>query len=223
MPIHVAILKPQFLRLILSGHKTVESRLYRTAMPPVSCAQVGQRVYLKESSGPFRAVARIAAVDGHRDLTPAKVAALAKRYNDRVRGDDDYWLTKRHSRFAVFITLTDVQPIDLGPRYDKSMRAWHVLDDQHDLIHDIPLTPGGLRNNYLYIPAALGFTKRADPLQLHLPDGQTVRTDLAPRGHLRWRGWKRYYESCGLRPGDRVRFVALGRRRYRVTFLPALD
>lgn len=227
--VHVAILKPHFVPLILAGRKTVESRLYRTPMPPIGCAHVGERVYLKESAGPFRAVARIAAVKEYHDLTPTKIDELAARYNRWVCGDEAYWRSKRDSRFASFIRLVDVQPIDAGPRYTKSMRAWHVVDEREDVIVDLPVKQGGLKHHHLYVPvAACGFAEPSEGregsrsrkrLKLLLPDGLTVETDITTHRYVRWRGWGRYYKAHGMRPGDTVRLIALGHDRYRVQFL----
>lgn len=219
MAVHVAILMPKYVGLILWGRKTVESRLYRTAMPPIGCAEAGERVYVKQSAGPFRAVATIANVDEHHELTPKMVAALAGLYNDRVCGDDTYWQSKRDSRCASFITLTDVQPIDIGPRYAKSMRAWHMVDEKWDVVLDLPVKHGALRNNYLYVPKSSRLAQTDKSLRLVLPDGEAIDTDVTSRGHLRWRGWGRYYEAHKTRPGDRVRLVTEGDRRYRVQFL----
>ena len=70
---HLAILKRAYLNLILAGEKTIECRLTRMAKPPFGVVKKGQRIYLKESSGPVRAVARAGKVisrqiDGPRDL-----------------------------------------------------------------------------------------------------------------------------------------------------------
>jgi len=215
MAIHVAILKPAYVRLILDGVKTVESRLYRTPMPPIGAAHVGERVYVKQSAGPFRAVARIAAVKEYHDLTPDKVAALAARYNRAVCGDANYWRSKRDARYATFIRLTDVQPTNTGPMYAKSMRAWHVIDETPSQSLDYVLTRGGLRNRYARWPGNTGSRR----FTLLLPDGVRIDTDLTKGRMFRWRGWGSYYQAHAMRPGDRVRLVALGQDRFRVQFL----
>ncbi|MCC6682407.1 MAG: ASCH domain-containing protein [Phycisphaeraceae bacterium] len=216
MSVHVAILLPRYVDLILRGVKTIESRLYRNQMPPIGCAKVGERIYLKQSGGPFRAIARIAAVDEHRNLIPRDVNELARRYNESVCGDPEYWKSKRGSLFAAFITLSDVEPIDVGPSYAKSMRAWHVLADDSDVIHDFILTDGAIRNRYARLSNARGVR-----FTLLLPDGQQVDTDLVRGNMFRWRCWGRYYDQHKLRPGDRVRLIALGGRSYRVCFVHA--
>ncbi len=183
-------------------------------MPPIGCARVGERVYIKQSGGPFRAMARIKAIDEHRDLTPRDVDALARRYNESVCGDPEYWKSKRGSRFASFITLSEVEAIDVGPNYAKSMRAWHTLEDEADVIRDFVLTDGAIRNRYARLSNA-----RGTRFTLLLPDGQQVNTDLVRGNMFRWRGWGRYYEQHRMALGDRVQLIAIGGRRYRVCFV----
>ena len=51
--IHVAILKPNYIRDILAGDKTIESRFTKTNQPPHGRVAVGERLFLKASGGPF--------------------------------------------------------------------------------------------------------------------------------------------------------------------------
>lgn len=111
MPTHVAILLPQYIRLVLNGVKTIESRLTLMPLAPFRSVTPGDRIYFKASGGPFMATAIADAVEYHSDLTPARVDALKRKYNASVCGDDAYWTKKRGSRYATFITLRDVQPI----------------------------------------------------------------------------------------------------------------
>ncbi|MEM9882154.1 MAG: hypothetical protein AAF800_04465 [Planctomycetota bacterium] len=220
MAVHVAILRAPYVAAILAGTKTVESRLTTTRRPPLDCLAVGERLYFKVSSGPFRATATVARVDQYADLDPRAVDALAKRYEPRVGGEPAYWRAKRGSSFAVFVHLADVEPIDVGPRYAvQHMRAWYVLDDAADPMREVTLTGGALRNHYVMLPNASPAMRRAT-LRLLLPDGRVVETGFYNDGpRLTWRGWGPYFDEHNLQPGDAVRLVALGGRRYRVTFV----
>ena len=57
MSIHVAILKREYLRMVLSGQKTVESRLAKVRCPPFEQVVAGERLFFKASGGPFMAPA----------------------------------------------------------------------------------------------------------------------------------------------------------------------
>lgn len=226
MVCHVAILKPIYVNAILSGAKTIESRLMKVAMAPYGQVAVGDRLFIKDSGGPFRATAVVDDVDEYNNLQPDEVMRLHEAYVDRVGGEYAYWWGKRMSRYAVFMHLTEVEPIDVGPRYQKSgYRAWFVLDERLSPLREVVLTAGAIRNRYVRPSKAAGWSPRR--MKLILPDGEEVDTMLAERGLIQWRGWARYFDEYAMAAGDRVRFVLQGTdvlpdgervNRYRVSF-----
>ena len=222
MPIHVAILFRKYIEMILAGTKTVESRLTITPRPPYRTINPGEVIYFKASSGPFMASAVAAAVEFHDGLTPAKVAGLQKKWNPRVRGDDEYWRWKRNSRYATFIELRGVRAIapGAGPNIPPSRGpAWFTLDDtMAPKPLEVLLTAGAIRNGY--VPAPPGMKAGDGKIHLMLPDGRAVETDVYAR-RFRWRGWRGFFQSLGLRAGDRVRLEPIGPRKYRVSFVNA--
>jgi hypothetical protein len=221
--VHVAILKRPYVEDVLAGTKTVESRMMKVRCPPFGQVRVGERLYLKVSAGPFRAIARAAAVHDFSDLTPEDMRELEARFRPRVGGDDAYWQSKRSSRCATFIELDGVEPIDVGPAYTKSMQAWHVLDGAADPIREVTLTAGAIRNRYVSLRGRSESLRRSGAV-LCLPDGREIETGFYRGGsRLNWRGWQTYFERHAMRPGDAVRFLALGDRRYRVTFRRRTD
>lgn len=217
MAVHIAILKPIYARAVLAGAKTVESRLTKTAMPPYRAVAAGERIYLKQSGGPFVGMARAQRVQCFEMECAADVDALRAQFEPAVGGDDAYWHGKRDSRYATFVTLHAVEPIDVGPAYTKSMRAWHVVGDEADPVREVVLTGGAVRNGYVSLGADMA-AEADTPVTLELPDSVVVDTDLARGRMLRWRGWRRYFLAHDVAAGDRVRFVRIWDRRYRVTF-----
>lgn len=218
MPIHVAILKRPYLNLILAGQKTVESRLMRTAQPPFGCIEPGERIFIKASSGHFMATAIAGKIEQHEKLEPYDILRLRLLHDKTVCGDDAYWEMKRDSRFAVFVELTEVEPIEVGPKYPKSMRAWHIVDEKLSPLMDVTLTAGAIRNRYLSLPGTSA-KSRQRKVTLLMPDGESITTGFAAgKPMLKWRGWGAYYEADRMKPGDVVRLAALGPGRYRVTF-----
>ncbi len=237
--IHVAILHRTHLQRLLAGEKSIESRLAKTAREPWERVEPGERIFFKQSGGPFRATALADHILYVSDLTPARVADLRREYNHAIGGDDDYWRAKKHSRYATLIWLRDVEPIDRGPTLrPNAWRAWFCLDDAHDLIPPsrpaparngslrLTLTEGNLRHSHLYVrgdnlawfpPDALGGSRKNNagkPLTLHLAGGPVIETDIVEsRGLFRIRrGWRSWFESHGARPGDSV--VITPRSRY---------
>lgn len=220
MPIHVAILKREYLRMILSGQKTVESRLAKVRCPPFGKVSPGERLFFKASGGPFMATAIAEAVTDYAEQTPEQIDGLFEQWNAAVCGPQAYWQDRRDRPFATMIRLRRVEPMDVGPKFTvQNMRAWYVLPDEANPLMDITLKRGALKNHYVSLSEA-SESLRCGTLTLELPDGEEVQTDFADGGPmLRWRGWRRYFDAFGLQAGDAVRFVAVGGRRYRVRFI----
>lgn len=128
---HVAVLRAAHLRDVLSGAKRIESRLARVRCAPFGRVAAGDVLHLKESSGPYRATARVERVRCLADLTPARVRDLAKRYNGLIQGPKAYWREKESARFATLIWLVDVAPTSNGPAIPPLCgRGWLCLDDR---------------------------------------------------------------------------------------------
>lgn len=217
--LHIAILKPSYIGEILAGTKTIESRLTRTMQAPHGKVAVGERVFLKASGGPFLAMAVAGRVETWLDASQADIKQIEKKYRRHIGGDDAYWQAKRESRFATLLWLDDVEPIDVGPAYKVAyMKAWYVLDESLSPLREFVLTEGAIRNRYACLPDASAALKDR-PFTLVLPDGETVETALVKGRQVHWRGWGPLYNQVDAKPGDRVRFVAVGPRRYRVTIV----
>jgi hypothetical protein len=121
------------LDLILTGVKTVESRLSRRRHPAASRCRPGDVLYLKQAGGDVRARATVAGVVEVNDIPPGGVARLAQKWSDRVAATgphDPNWQAKRDARHALFIELADVQPIHIPaaalPRRLPWAAAWIV-------------------------------------------------------------------------------------------------
>jgi hypothetical protein len=126
---HVAILLRRYLEAILRGEKTIEARLARTRQAPFNRVRTGDRLWLKESSGPFRASAIVERVVFHDDLTPARLRMIRARHGSAIGGAPEFWIQKRAARCATLLWLADVREVSEGPRYRHipGGRAWYVL------------------------------------------------------------------------------------------------
>lgn len=239
MAVHVAIVSPPYDRLILEGRKRIESRFTRTARPPFGCVKPGDRLCFKRSGSRFFAEAEVERVLMADRLTPERVDALVKRYNEWICGEAGYWAEKRASaRYATLIWLRNLRPTERGPRYRPvHMRAWYVLGDDalppsasagEEALFTVTLSRAAIRQRNVrlakrieYVPAAcIGGSRRAEagaPLRLTLADGPTIETDVdGKQKMIRWRGWGPWFEQWGVRGGDRLEFVSLGPRHFLV-------
>lgn len=129
---HLVILKKPYLEAILTGQKRIESRFTKTRREPFGQVLPGDKLFLKESSGPVCAVAAVAAVKFFENLTPAKIMEIKQRYNNYIRGSNEYWQSKADCRFGFLVWLKDTEPIEPVRIYKKDWRAWVVLTEKED-------------------------------------------------------------------------------------------
>jgi len=129
--LHVAVLLKPYLDMVLAGSKTVECRLTRQACAPFQAIEPGERIYFKQSAGPYGATAIAEQVLFEENLTISRVRELYRSYNHLIRGEREYWMRKKHSRFCTLIWLADLQTVDAGPEIPNLQgRAWLTLDEE---------------------------------------------------------------------------------------------
>jgi len=124
---HLVILKKPYLEAILAGAKSVESRLNKTSRPPFNQVSKGDKLFLKESSGPVRATAKVVKVKQFETLCRYKIARLKHQYNHLIKGSDEYWQGMANCVFGTLIWLEDVKQIEPVRINKKDWRAWVVL------------------------------------------------------------------------------------------------
>ena len=129
---HLVILKKPYLEVILDGGKTIESRFTKTKRPYFGRVLPGDKLFLKESSGPVCATAKVATVKNFKNLTPKKIIAIKQQYNRYIRGSDEYWRSKANYKFGVLVWLKDVELIEPVRIRKKDWRAWVVLTDKEN-------------------------------------------------------------------------------------------
>jgi len=132
---HLAILKSQYLNAILDGQKTVEARLTKTKRQPFGQIDAGDLIYLKRSSGPVCATAKVAKLKSYENLTPPEINKLKKLYNNQIQGQQSYWQTKSNCRYALLIWLKDIKKTTPVKISKKDQRAWIILTK--DLNYDL--------------------------------------------------------------------------------------
>lgn len=132
--IHVAVIKREYVELILAGKKTAELRLTRMRGAPHGKVFAGERLYIKQSSGPVRATAVVTEVESHEDLTPRRIRRLARDTAKTVRGKPEFFRERQTARFATVIHFERVEPCAWGPDFSAERAAnpraaWLILPD----------------------------------------------------------------------------------------------
>ena len=129
---HLVILKKPYLEAILTGRKQIESRFTLTKRSYFGHVSAGDTLFLKESSGPVCARAKIAAVKSFENLTPKQIAGIKRRYNRDIGADAKYWQGKANCRFGLLVWVKEVEPIKPVRICKKDWRAWVVLTDKEN-------------------------------------------------------------------------------------------
>lgn len=125
--VHVAIVLPRCLDRILSGEKTIESRLSLTRREPFGRIAAGDTIYFKERGGPYRAMVIVGGVRSFEGLLPRDIEGLAAEFESRVHGGSGYWSAKRSARYGTLIELTHVQAVRQGPKWVSNGSAWRTF------------------------------------------------------------------------------------------------
>lgn len=129
---HLVILKKPYLDAILAGRKRIESRL--SVVKPCAFEQLlhGDKLFLKESSGPVCATAVVQRVEKFEGLTPKRIAEIKQQYNHGIIGSDEYWRSRSDCRFGFLVWLEEVKTIPPVRINKKDWRAWVVLTEKED-------------------------------------------------------------------------------------------
>jgi hypothetical protein len=129
---HLVILKRPYLEAILTGRKRIESRFMMTRRAHFGRVLRGDRLFLKESSGPVCGMATVASVKNFEGLTPKQMAELKRQYNRDIGGSDEYWQAKEGCKFGFLVWLKDVRRIWPVRIDKKDWRAWVLLTERQN-------------------------------------------------------------------------------------------
>lgn len=105
---HLMIVHPRYIAPLLSGTKTLESRLGRDRRAPFGKVSPGDIIYIKPTGKRVIAKAIVRTVEEYEDLTPKDIIFLRESYDDRIMGGDHYWQTKSDANYATLISFTKV-------------------------------------------------------------------------------------------------------------------
>jgi len=126
---HLAIIKREYLDLILRGEKTLECRLSRIACAPYERISVGEEVLLKESSGPVRGRAQVEQVEFFQGLTPEIIGQIRRQYHHEIKAEPEFWYVRRDCKYGSLIRLGRIEKIRPYRIKRSGLQAWVVLEE----------------------------------------------------------------------------------------------
>jgi len=136
--VHVAIVGEKYIRAILEGTKTIESRFSRSRHVPFGRVKEGERVYFKATGGPYGCTAVVEHVEYLEDLDPKEMRSVRRTFGARIGAEPRYWASKTRSRYGTLIWLRNIEATEMGPVY-AGMRGitvrsgWLTLPEEMDV------------------------------------------------------------------------------------------
>lgn len=129
---HLVILKKPYLDAILEGRKRIESRFYKAKGHGFGRVFIGDKLFLKRSSGPVCATATVSAVKYFQNLTPEKILELKNQHNRDIGGSDEFWRDKMDCTCGFLVWFKDIKRIEPVLIDKKDWRAWVVLTEKEN-------------------------------------------------------------------------------------------
>jgi ASC-1-like (ASCH) protein len=124
--LHLAVCIEPFLRYILDGQKTIESRFSSMRCAPYERVKLGDVVLLKKAGGPVVGLCQIASVrfyqleeDSWREIKTFATEICAE--------DPTFWEAREDASFATLMRIKHVQAINPIKVEKKDRRGWVVL------------------------------------------------------------------------------------------------
>jgi len=129
---NLAILKKPYLDKIINGQKKIEMRLTKSKIHGFGRVFAGDKIFLKQSSGPVYAIATAEKVENYENLTPKNILKIKRLYNDKILGQNEHWQSKMDSKFGFLVWLKDIKTINPVKISKKDWRAWVVLSEKQN-------------------------------------------------------------------------------------------
>ncbi|MBR9689701.1 MAG: hypothetical protein GOV01_02300 [Candidatus Altiarchaeota archaeon] len=124
---HIAVFHKEFLELILSGEKTVDSRFSKLKSLPFGRIKQGDEILMKESGGPIRGITYAKQVKFFDNLTPSKIKQIFEK-NPKIKATEEFFEAKKNSNYATLIFLENTKAVTPYKIEKKDRRAWISID-----------------------------------------------------------------------------------------------
>jgi len=125
--LHLAVLIEPYLKYILEGKKTVESRFSKNRIAPYGNIQKHDVILLKRSGGPIVGVCQVSNV-WYYQLEPKSWQEIRDEFTQMLCAQDpEFWSQRESAEFATLMSLRNVFKIQPTKFSKKDRRGWVVL------------------------------------------------------------------------------------------------
>ena len=127
--LHLAVLREPYLRFILEGKKTIETRFAKRRCAPFEQVEKGDVIILKRSPGPLVGVCVVEAAWFYR-LDAKSLALIKSKFGPAIcPADSSFWEERKEASVATLMLIGQVariSPIETGK---KDRRGWVVISE----------------------------------------------------------------------------------------------
>jgi len=124
---HIAIFREPYLDRIMTGTKTIESRLTRNKIAPFARISAGDVVFLKKAAGPVKGIGIVSLVESFSRLNCHELIKILNKRQEGLALEDDFRQAKRAANYATFVYFDCVTVIKPFQLLKTSREAWVVL------------------------------------------------------------------------------------------------
>ncbi len=138
--VHLAVLVEPYLRFILDGKKTVESRFSKRRVAPYGVVRTGDVILLKRASAKgLRGICVVSNV-WHYRLTPDGWDDIRNEYTEQLCAHDpQFWESRRGAKFATLMRVSEATYLPIIDFSKRDRRGWAILRPKPPAIIDLGL------------------------------------------------------------------------------------
>ena len=126
---HLAIFKKGVGERILDGTKKIETRFSKMKLAPYLHISAGDLVYIKPIGKDIIGQFRVKKVIFFDRMEKQDIEDICLKYGGHIAADEEYWESKKTSKYASLIFIGQVTPFITAPIKfaKKDLRGWVVL------------------------------------------------------------------------------------------------
>lgn len=131
--VHLAVFVEPYLKYVLQGKKTVESRFSVVRCAPYGRVEPGDIILLKRAGGPVVGLCEVAQVWSYR-LDPTTWSEIRSEFTTAICAQaPDFWKERERASFATLIRIRRVTAIEPLACSKRDRRGWVVLRSRTSL------------------------------------------------------------------------------------------
>jgi hypothetical protein len=125
---HLAVFHEPFLKLLLDGKKTIESRFSVNRVAPYGSVARDDLILLKRSAGPVVGIA-LAGDPGFYQLDASAWQTIRTRFAAAICAPDErFWEQRARARYGTLIPVRATTAVRPFPVAKKDRRGWVVIE-----------------------------------------------------------------------------------------------